>query len=96
MSNPWIAPGISMHREMALLSDAGVPSTRILQAATANAADALGIGKRTGRIRRGFEADLLVLDANPLEKIDNTLAIHGVYVDGRQISSGQIAQLKGE
>lgn len=96
MSNPWIAPGISVHREMALLAEAGVPNARILQAATADAADVLGIGKRTGRVRARYEADLLVLDANPLEKIASTLAIHSVYLDGRQISSGQIAQLKGE
>ncbi len=96
MSNPWIAPGISLHREMALLGEAGVPNARVLQAATANAADALGIGERTGRIRRGLEADLLVLDGNPLEQLAHTQAIHSVVVDGAWFSREQLAQLKGE
>lgn len=96
MSNPWIAPGISLHREMALLGEAGVPSARVLQAATANAADALGIGERTGRIHRGFEADLLVLDGNPLEQLAHTRAIHSVVMDGAQFSRPQLAALKEE
>lgn len=96
MSNPWIAPGISLHREMILLGEAGVPNARVLQAATANAADALGIGDRTGRIQRGYEADLLVLNANPLEQLAHTRTIHSVVVDGRQLSSQELARLKGQ
>ncbi len=96
MGNPWIAPGISLHREMALLGEAGVPNARVLQAATVNAADALGIGERTGRIRRGYEADLLVLDGNPLERLAHTRAIHSVVVDGAQFSLPQLSALKEE
>lgn len=96
MSNPWIAPGISLHREMALLGEAGVPNARVLQAVTANAADALGIGERTGRIRSGLEADLLVLDGNPLEQLAHTRAIHSVVVDGARLSREQLVQLKAE
>lgn len=96
MSNPWIAPGISLHREMILLGEAGVPNARVLQAATVNAADALGIGHRTGRIQRGYEADLLVLDANPLEQLAHARAIHSVVVDGRQFARQDLALLKGE
>lgn len=96
MSNPWIAPGISLHREMQLLSDAGVPTSRILLAATGNAAAALGAGKRLGRIAPGFEADLLALDANPLTDIKHTRAIHAVVLDGKLLGTDALDQLKGE
>ncbi len=96
MSNPWIAPGISLHREMELLAEAGVPASRVLVAATANAADALGAGSRLGRVAVGFEADLLVLDANPLSDIRNTRAIHAVVLDGQFFDTEAITALQGE
>ena len=96
MSNPWIAPGISLHREMQLLADAGVPNARILQAATGNAADALGAGDRIGHIGKGFEADLLVLDNNPLIDIAHARDIHAVVLDGRLIDTSTLKNLRGE
>lgn len=96
MGNPWIAPGISLHREMQLLAEAGVPAPRILLAATRNAADALGAGKRLGRIAPGFEADLLVLNANPLDDIRHTRDLHAVVLDGQFLATDQLNRLKGE
>ena len=96
MSNPWIAPGISLHREMHLLAEAGVSPDRILAAATVNAADALGASERLGRIAPGYEADLVVLDGNPLADIGHTQAIHAVVLDGRFMSKADLAELKGE
>lgn len=96
MSNPWIAPGISLHREMQLLAEAGVPVPRILRAATSNAADALGAGTRLGRVAPGFEADLLVLDANPLHDVQHTRDIHAVVLDGQFLDSITLNRLKGE
>ena len=93
MSNPWIAPGISMHREMSLLAGAGVPADRILAAATVNAAEALDAGDRLGRIASSFEADLVVLNSNPLDDIDHTRAIHAVVSDGRWLDSDHLAEL---
>lgn len=96
MSNPWIAPGISLHREMQLLAEAGVPNERLLLAATGNAAEALGAGDRLGRIAPGFEADLLVLGANPLDDIQHTRDIHAVVLDGDFLTTAELDQLKGE
>ncbi len=96
MSNPWIAPGISLHREMQLLAEAGVPVSHLLQAATRTAAEALGAGQRLGRIAPGFEADLLVLDANPLDDIRHTRDIHAVVLDGQFLTTHALNQLKGE
>lgn len=96
MGNPWIAPGISLHREMDLLAQAGVPITRILLAATRNAADALGAGERLGRVDTGFEADLLVLDANPLLDLGHTRGMHAVVLDGQWFDTDALTRLKGE
>jgi imidazolonepropionase-like amidohydrolase len=96
MSNPWIAPGISLHREMQLLSEAGVPRAQILRAATVNAADALGAGERLGRIAPGFEADLILLERNPLESIEHSRSLKAVLLDGRWFDSAALQSLKGE
>lgn len=96
MGNPWIAPGISLHREMHLLADAGVPSARVLLAATRNAAEALGAGDRLGRVEPGFEADLLVLDRDPLQDIRYARDIHAVVLDGELLTTATLDRLKGE
>ena len=94
MSNPWIAPGMSVHREMQLLADAGVPPATILRAATSNAAKALGVSERLGRVAAGFEADLLLLDANPLLDVRNALAIHAVINNGRLFDAADLHRLQ--
>lgn len=96
LGNPWIAPGISLHQEMALLEAAGVGRARILQAATVNAAAALGAAHRIGRIAEGYEADLLVLTANPLQAIAHAQAIESVLLDGLLLTGAQLVNLKGE
>lgn len=96
MGNPWVAPGISLHQEMALLSEAGVSNARLLQAATVNAAQALGAAKRFGRLAPGYEADVLVLKANPLERIAHAQAIEAVVLDGAMLTAARLAALKGE
>ena len=56
MGNPWIAPGISLHREMQLLADAGVPNGRILAAATVNARRCPGCWSTSGPHRTGLRS----------------------------------------
>lgn len=96
MSNPWIAPGISFHREMTLLSRAKVSNERILRAATTTAAEALGVGQRLGRVEPGYEADLVLLAKNPLQNIENTQTIRAVVLDGHLLQSSALEALKGE
>lgn len=96
MSNPWIAPGISLHREMHLLAEAGVPRSRILRAATLDAAEALGAGSRLGRLAPGFEADLILLKQNPLDAIEHSQTIDAVMLDGQWFDAAALHQLKGD
>jgi len=86
---PWIVPGASVHDEMTLLSDAGIPPPAILRMATFNAARALRSEKEFGSIRAGLRADLVVLSKNPLESIANTRAIDVVIQNGIVLTRSQ-------
>jgi imidazolonepropionase-like amidohydrolase len=79
---PYVIPGFALHQELALLVKAGLSPMQALQAATKNPADFLGKGKTQGTIEPGKTADLLLLDANPLEDIRNTQKIRALIVRG--------------
>lgn len=76
-------PGYAAHRELALMVDAGLTPYQALRAGTVNIATHLRAGDRRGTIAPGMDADLLLLDANPLADIANSLRIAGVMVAGR-------------
>jgi hypothetical protein len=76
-------PGASLHRELVLMVDAGVAPREVLLSGTAAPAQWLGDGAQRGRIAPGQDADLVLLDADPLADITNTRRIAGVMVDGR-------------
>jgi len=69
------------HRELKLMVEAGLSPAQVLTAATKTAADLLRLTDR-GTIQAGKRADLLVLDANPLDDIGNTTKIAAVYLNG--------------
>jgi imidazolonepropionase-like amidohydrolase len=87
------APGFGIHDEMRLLVEAGLPPLAALQAATRNAAHALGWQERLGTIVPGKLADLVLLDANPLDDIANTRRIHAVVLNGRVIHRAELDAL---
>jgi imidazolonepropionase-like amidohydrolase len=80
--NPYCFPGFSLHDELALLVQAGLPPLDALRAATTNPARFLGTSE-FGGVEEGRIADLVVLDANPLEDIHNTRRINAVIFDGK-------------
>ena len=82
---PLVFHGAALHRELQLWVEAGVPPAVALQAATANAARLLGAGNRIGRIRKGFEATLLLVDGNPLQDIAATERISALFLKGERI-----------
>jgi imidazolonepropionase-like amidohydrolase len=69
--------------EMAELAGVGMTNMEVIQAATSKAAECLGIAQRTGAIRSGMEADLIVLDRNPLEDINAVRDVLLVVNDGK-------------
>lgn len=71
------------HEEIALLVEAGLSPMDAIIAATRNGAESSGVGDARGTLVEGKAADMLVLDANPLDDIRNTTAIRLVVKDGR-------------
>jgi hypothetical protein len=79
---PFVPPGFSMHQELELLTESGLSPAEALRCATLHNARALGQADRLGTIEPGKLADLVLLDANPLESIANTRAISKVFRGG--------------
>jgi hypothetical protein len=73
-------PGISLHTEIALLVRIGLTPRQALAAATGNVAAVFGW--RVGCLEPGCAADLLLLDANPAERIENLKRIRSVVRGG--------------
>ena len=84
-------PGFSLHRELELMVASGLTPFEALRAGTANVAQFLGLN--TGIIAAGRDADLVMLDSNPLEDIASTRRVHGVMVRGRWYSAAELDAL---
>lgn len=85
-----VVPGVDLHNELALLVEAGFTPMEALQAATLEPAKYLGGLSTQGTIEKGKVADLVLLDANPLEDISHTRMINSVVVRGRLFSVTQL------
>ena len=83
-------PGFSLHRELAFLVASGLTPFEALQTGTVNVAEFLG--SNAGVIAVGRDADLVLLDANPLEDIDNSRRVHGVMLRGNWHSATDLAE----
>lgn len=81
--NQLLAPGASLHEELALLVRAGLTSSQALLAATSSAARLLRADS-IGVLRAGAVADFMVLSANPLDDIRNVGAIQMVIARGQR------------
>jgi imidazolonepropionase-like amidohydrolase len=82
--------GFTEHREMKALADAGLPNWAVLAAATRNAHEYLGSITDTGTIEKGKTADLVLLDANPLDDISNTEKRAGVMLKGKWYTQAEM------
>lgn len=82
--------GFSMHRELKALADAGLSNYAALEAATKNPSMFFGTLEKTGTIEKGKRADLVLLDANPLENISNTEKRSGVMVKGKYYTQSEM------
>lgn len=78
--------GFSEHRELELLVQAGLTPTEALHIATGQSAEILGVQDVRGVLAAGKAADLLVLNADPLNDIRNTRNIHAVWLEGVKVA----------
>jgi hypothetical protein len=90
---PFVYPGFSLHDELGLLVEAGLTPLEALRTATYNPAEYLGALDSLGTVAPGKVADLVVLDANPLDKIQNTRRISAVVVNGRLLRRAALDSL---
>jgi imidazolonepropionase-like amidohydrolase len=86
----FLVPGFSIHREMSFMAASGVSPYKVLEAATRNAAENAGQLAEGGTVAVGKRADLLLLDANPLENVSNAGRRVGVMVRGRWVPEADI------
>lgn len=76
--------GYAEQKELQLMAEAGMTPAQVIVAATSRSAAFLGLADR-GIIAPGKRADLLVLDADPLDDIRNTRRIAGMYIAGKEV-----------
>jgi len=81
-----MVPGVDLHNELALLVEAGFTPMEALQAATIKPAEFLGKRDSFGTVEQGKTADLVLLDANPLEDISHSRKINVVVLGGKFFS----------
>ncbi|HEU0120095.1 MAG TPA: ABC transporter permease [Bryobacteraceae bacterium] len=82
---PFAPHGPGVHRELALLVRAGMTPADALQAATGRAAAALGIAAHVGQLKEGLNADLLLIDGNPLRDITALERISLILFRGERV-----------
>ena len=84
--------GFTLHRELRSLVEAGLSPYAALEAATRNPAEFLRA--RSGVVARGRSADLLLLEANPLESISHTERRVGVMARGRWLPESELRAMR--
>lgn len=79
---PYVVPGFSMHQELEMLVESGLTPADALRCATKNNAEIIGQADRLGRIDAGYQADLVILTADPTKEIRNSRKIETVIRSG--------------
>jgi imidazolonepropionase-like amidohydrolase len=90
----WEVPGLALHQEFDELARAGLPPLRVLQMTTWDAAEFLGATDVMGSVAAGKQADLVLLDADPVESVDHLHRIRGVVRGGRYLGPADLDALK--
>ena len=92
--NVLVIHGPTVQQELALWVQAGIPAAVALQAATYNAAKALGASDRIGAIAAGLDANLLLVNGDPLSDISATEGISMVIFKGERIRRNSLFDQK--
>lgn len=89
-----VYPGFSLHDELeALVKEGGLTEFEALQSATRNPPYFFNLQKEIGTIETGKIADLVILTANPLERISNTKKINSVILNGKYLTQSDLKRL---
>jgi imidazolonepropionase-like amidohydrolase len=82
--------GVSIDREMELHREAGIPVWDVLRMVTSGTADIMKMGDRIGRIKEGYEADLAILEADPVADVQATAQVYGVLNNGKFLRAAEL------
>jgi imidazolonepropionase-like amidohydrolase len=83
-------PGFGMYEEMKLYKNAGLSNYQILKCATLNAAKHLKQDKIWGSIEIGKQANLILLNSNPLDNIDHIKEVEATIIQGRYYTQKEL------
>jgi hypothetical protein len=87
---PNVFPGFGLHEDLKYFVEAGLTPLEALQAATIKPAEFLGRAVEQGSIAAGKRADLVLLNANPLDDIGNAEKIEAVIVNGKLLTRAEL------
>jgi len=90
----FLTPGYSLHEELSLLVEAGLTPLEAIRASTLRPAEYFEMDDHLGKIKTEYEADLVLLDANPLEDIRNTLKINTVIRAGEVYGKDKLKEIR--
>lgn len=90
----WAVPGFALHREFDELARAGLSPLDVLQMTTLDGARFLGREAHLGTVEEGKNADLVLLEANPVESTANLHRIGAVFLKGRYLDRVALDKLK--
>ena len=93
IGQPYVLPGVGLHEELELLVKAGFTPLEALQTATRNPAEFLGLQASVGTVQEVKNADLVLLEADPLDDIRNTRQIAAVVIRGRYLAKERLEQM---
>ncbi len=93
---PWVVPGFSLHQEFSLLQAAGLTPLQILQMTTINGAEFMHRESTMGTVDAGKNADLVILNDDPLASVANLSKISGVVLRGRYLAQADLDKIKSD
>ena len=96
LANPGVFAGFSLHEEMELWQEAGVPARAVLEAATSAPARFLGVEDRLGHLGVDAVASFVLARANPLDDVRNAREIDGVCLRGQWLDRSRLDNLLAE
>jgi imidazolonepropionase-like amidohydrolase len=96
LCTPGSLPGFSVHDEMEIWQDAGIPAADVLRSATLVPARFIGLDNRLGTIVAGKTASMVLLRANPLGDVRNAREIEAVFLRGTYYDRAGLDRLLAE